>query len=309
MTIIAITATAILASFATAIGATSEETHLSEISGILKSYAEVATAEIQENSSPLYHSCLSSTSPLSYYKAELTSLPSVLTGYAVYMTSVTYYGTSFSTTCSSATAPQYVTIQACEVVSKTVLNVYKQRTHCGLPLVLCRRLLVRRTHRHRPHVGAHISPHVHRGSGNGVEYTVSTETGSPEPSLTATGLPTGVTFVDNGDGSGTLTGANTLAAGTYTITLTADNSVGSEATLTFELVVASPPVFTSASSVSFAEGSTGSFTVTATDTDSQYPSLAPDTTLTGALKNLKWKDNGNGNSTLSGTLVSNTTGT
>ncbi len=56
-------------------------------------------------------------------------------------------------------------------------------------------------------------------------FTVTT-TGTPAPSLTESGtLPTGVTFVDNGNGTATLSGTATTA-GTYTLTITATNSAG-----------------------------------------------------------------------------------
>jgi hypothetical protein len=59
-------------------------------------------------------------------------------------------------------------------------------------------------------------------------FTVTT-TGFPDPTLTASTLPSGLTFVDNGDGTATISG--TPAAGTggvYTITLGAHNSSGSD---------------------------------------------------------------------------------
>jgi hypothetical protein len=66
-----------------------------------------------------------------------------------------------------------------------------------------------------------------------------TTTGSPKPSLSKTGsLPSGVTFVDNGNGTGTLSG--TPAAGTggiYMITITASNGVGTNATQNFTLTI------------------------------------------------------------------------
>lgn len=51
-------------------------------------------------------------------------------------------------------------------------------------------------------------------------------TGTPTPTLTETGtLPSGITFVDNGDGSGLLSGAST-EVGVYPITFTAANTAG-----------------------------------------------------------------------------------
>ena len=65
-------------------------------------------------------------------------------------------------------------------------------------------------------------------------------TGTPAPAVSDGGarLPSGVTFVDNGDGAATLSG--TPAAGTggsYTFTITADNGVSPDATQTFSLTV------------------------------------------------------------------------
>lgn len=66
-----------------------------------------------------------------------------------------------------------------------------------------------------------------------------TTTGFPAPTLTESGaLPSGVTFVDNGDGTATLAGTPTVGAGgLYSITVTAHNGIGSDATQTFHLTV------------------------------------------------------------------------
>ncbi|HEX5234993.1 MAG TPA: Ig-like domain repeat protein [Silvibacterium sp.] len=57
-----------------------------------------------------------------------------------------------------------------------------------------------------------------------------------------TGLPNGVTFIDNHDGTATLSGTATVS-GSYTFTITASNGVGSPAIEVFTLVV-SPGAFT-----------------------------------------------------------------
>lgn len=70
-------------------------------------------------------------------------------------------------------------------------------------------------------------------------FTV-TATGTPAPSLSESGaLPSGVTFVDNGNGRGTLSGT-AASAGTYSFTLSAANVVGT-ATQAFTLEVNEPP--------------------------------------------------------------------
>jgi len=69
-------------------------------------------------------------------------------------------------------------------------------------------------------------------------FTVTT-TGVPTPSLTKTGaLPNGVTSTDNGNGTATIGGTPAAGtAGSYVITITANNGVGSPASKSFTLRV------------------------------------------------------------------------
>ena len=91
--------------------------------------------------------------------------------------------------------------------------------------------------------------------GNAGTFTVTTTSGSPV-TITETGtLPTGVTFTDNGDGTATLAG--TPAAGTggsYPLTITASNGVGTDAVQAFTLTVNEPPTITSADHATFTLG-------------------------------------------------------
>jgi len=66
--------------------------------------------------------------------------------------------------------------------------------------------------------------------GTAGSFTVTT-TGSPTPSLTESGtLPSGVTFTNNGNGTATLSGTPASGTGgTYTLTITASNGVGTPA--------------------------------------------------------------------------------
>ena len=93
-------------------------------------------------------------------------------------------------------------------------------------------------------------------------FTV-TATGTPAPTFSETGaLPTGVTLTA---ATGVLAGTPAAGTGgTYPITVTANNGVGSNATQSFTLTVNQAPAITSASSVSFAISLAGTFTVTAT---------------------------------------------
>ncbi len=150
-------------------------------------------------------------------------------------------------------------------------------------------------------------------SGTSTTFTVGTlgtftvtPSGTPNPTLTETGaLPTGVTFVDNGNGTATLSGtpgANT--GGSYPITIKAHNGVGADATQTFTLTVDQAPAITSANSVTFIVGTLGTFSVTTTGTPTSS------ITETGGLPaGVTFVDNGNGTATLSGTPGAGTSGT
>jgi hypothetical protein len=141
--------------------------------------------------------------------------------------------------------------------------------------------------------------------GGALAVTVSTS-GYPAPALSETGsLPTGVTFVDNGDGTAALSGTPAAAtSGTYPVTITADNDVGSPASQSFTLTVVSPAVVTSADATTFTSGSPGTFTVTTTG------SPAPRLSATGSLPSgVTFVDNGGGTATLAGTPHAGTGGT
>src|SRR5207249_286941 len=105
-------------------------------------------------------------------------------------------------------------------------------------------------------------------------FTV-TATGFPAPSLSETGtLPSGVTFNPS---TGLLSG--TPAAGTggsYPISFTAANGIGTNATQSFTLSVNQAPAITSANNTTFTVGTAGTFTVTATGNP------APTFSMTGA---------------------------
>jgi hypothetical protein len=70
-------------------------------------------------------------------------------------------------------------------------------------------------------------------------FTVTTGQDFPTDVLTESGsLPSGVTFVDNGNGTASLSGTPAAGtAGTYPMTITASNGVGSDATQSFSLTI------------------------------------------------------------------------
>jgi hypothetical protein len=132
-------------------------------------------------------------------------------------------------------------------------------------------------------------------------FTVTTA-GYPTPRLSATGsLPGGVSFVHNGNGTGTLSGTPAIGSNqTYSITFTATDPTGLQSTVnqTFSLLVGEAPVFASGLGATFTSGTAGSFTVSVTG--------LPTPTLTeqGALPTgVTFVNNGNGTATLAGTPV------
>ena len=118
-------------------------------------------------------------------------------------------------------------------------------------------------------------------------------------------LPTGVTFTDNGDGTGTLAGTPAAGAGgVYSLSFKATNATGFT-TQSFTLTVNESPSITSANHTTFVVGSAGSFTVTTT---AGYPA-ATTLTKTGALPSgVSFTDNGDGTATIAGTPAAGTTG-
>ena len=136
-------------------------------------------------------------------------------------------------------------------------------------------------------------------------FTVETSA-APTASLSESGaLPSGVTFVDNGDGTATLAGTPaTGSQGDYPLTITVSNGVNPNAVQDFDLVVDGPSTITSGDSTTFTVGSAGTFTVTSvgnpTAAISESGTLPGGVTLT---------DNGDGTATLGGTPTSGSGGT
>ena len=130
-----------------------------------------------------------------------------------------------------------------------------------------------------------------------------TTSGSPTAALSATGLPVGVSFTDNGDGTGTLTAGPGAIGGSYPITLSADDGIDVPTTQTLTLSITSPPAITSNTSTTFLDGSPGTFAVTS----SGFPTAA--LSAAGLPAGLTFTDNGDGTGTVSGTPASGSSGT
>ena len=103
-----------------------------------------------------------------------------------------------------------------------------------------------------------------------------------------------MSFTDNGDGTATLAGTPAAGSGgSYPITITATNGIGSAANQSFTLNVTEAPTITSADATTFVEGTAATFTVTTTGT----PTAA--ISETGNLPDgITFTDNGDGTATL-----------
>ncbi len=140
--------------------------------------------------------------------------------------------------------------------------------------------------------------------GTAGSFAITTAANPAVTSIALTGgLPTGMTFTDNGDGTATLAG--TPQAGTggpYALTFTATNG-GAPVAQAFTLSVQETAAVTSANARAFTVGIADSFTVTTAGLP------VPSVTLTGALPTgVTYTDNGDGTGTIAGTAAGGTVG-
>jgi hypothetical protein len=139
----------------------------------------------------------------------------------------------------------------------------------------------------------------------GMAFTaVVSAAGFPAPKLSATGLPSGVSFSDNGGGAATLAGTDAVKAGSYPVTVTAANGAGT-VTKTVTLSVKAPgtgapvPAFTSAAAATAAAGQPLDLSFTTAGSPTAY---VANITRNGALPaGLTFTNNANGTATLTGT--------
>ena len=123
--------------------------------------------------------------------------------------------------------------------------------------------------------------------------------GTPTPSIIETGvLPTGVSFIDNGDGTATLSGTPSVA-GTFLISFTASNGVGAPVIQNFTLTVTPAPTFTSLGAVTLQRGLPAIFIVTTTAPFGTTTTLSTNNAALPA--GVTFVDNGDGTATISGT--------
>ena len=138
-------------------------------------------------------------------------------------------------------------------------------------------------------------------------FTVTT-TATPTAGLTVgSGLPDGVTFFDNGNGTATISGTPAIGeGGVHTFTITASNAIVPNDTQTFTLTVNEAPNISSENNTTFTVGALGTFTIT---TAHDYPTPAAITYSGDLPAGVALVDNGDGTATLSGTPAVGTGGT
>src|SRR5256886_12257108 len=138
-------------------------------------------------------------------------------------------------------------------------------------------------------------------------FTITTF-GVPVAKITSSGkLPGGVKFVDNGDGTATLSGrpgGGLGLVGDYPHTFTASNGAPPAATQNFTLTITRPPRITSVNNATFVVGTANTFTIT---TRNSVPKST--LSLTGTLPGgVTFVPLSNGTATLSGTPAAGSEG-
>ena len=141
--------------------------------------------------------------------------------------------------------------------------------------------------------------------GSALSFKVKT-TGYPSATVTESGsLPTGVQFAAKANGTATISGTPSAGTGgSYPITLTASNGIGSPSTQDFVLTVNQGAAFTSAAGTTVTVGTTFDFPVTASG------SPEPTITETGALPSgVSFEQGPPGSASLTGDPAAQTGGT
>lgn len=133
-----------------------------------------------------------------------------------------------------------------------------------------------------------------------------TATGVPTPAITAGVLPAGLGFVDNGDGTATISGTpEPGTGGSHSVALGADNGFGTPAAMPLGVVIAEKPTITSADAATIAVGDAAAFTVTS---GPGFPGAVA-LTRSGALPaGVTFTDNGDGTATIGGTAAAGSGG-
>jgi endonuclease I len=134
-------------------------------------------------------------------------------------------------------------------------------------------------------------------------YNVTASDANADPlTMAATTLPTWLSFVDNSNGTATLSGTPGAAqVGAHAVVLEVSDGIAAATSQSFSVTVsgigANAPMFTSTPVTTGTENQLYSYTITATDADADLLTISAPTKPAW----LSFVDNGNGTATLSGT--------
>jgi Tfp pilus assembly protein PilE len=276
LSVIGLTAGALLGAFSTSIAATGEHHSLAEMDTVLKSFVESAIYQIQQQPSPLFTTtCPTVANPNPYSSLSITTAPYTATITAVNGTPAVQYSTGVHPTtwgsCVTAQKPPQSQLVQAQVsgngASETTFFVVNDPSYApanATPPTIT-----------NPTNGNDVQTAVVGGSGFNLLITTSGFPSGSNMNISLSGvtcpdgshaLPCdGMTFVDNQDGTATLSGFPSIA-GSYTMTIVASNGVPNDASQSFTLNAAAPPKINGPFSKTFLTGSPGSFTVTTTGT-------------------------------------------
>lgn len=285
-----ITTAALLGGFTTSISASAEHRNLVNLDSVLKSYVETAVDQIELQSAYKFTAC-ATTYTITY---------TAPTGYSASLGTIEYWqsNNTWGSTCSTSTTPPQQ-----QLVMATATNT-SNGTHESIQFAVSDPAFVQAVPS-SPSITSGSSVTVVAGTDNPFAVTAS---GFPLPALSASGLPSWVTFTDDGGGNGTLSinPLSTTAGGNYTLKLTATNSVGSSPQQTFTVTVASAPVFSSSNGDTVTVNQAFSFPVTATGFPT--PTISESGTLPAGVI-FTPGGSGSGTGTLSGTPTATGTST
>lgn len=153
-----------------------------------------------------------------------------------------------------------------------------------------------------------ISPNATTFVAGAANSFVFQTTGSPAPTLSVTGdaLPGTLSFIDNGNGTATLSGnPGPGTGGIYNLDVQATNGNAPDDLQDFTLTIAETPAITSANAKTFNIGQPNTFAVLASGSPTPAITLGGDPLPGG----VGFVDNGNGTATLSGNPAAGTAGT
>ncbi len=289
LTVIGLTATALLGAFTTSISASAQHRNLASLDTVLKSFVETATYQLGQQSStdPKFTAC---ATPTTYESLTLTQGTNPI--YSASITEVQYWQSdnTWGSSCSAGTLPpqqQLLTATATNEsnnVNESIQFAVSNPVYAPAPASA-------------PMFSGTFSDTVVAGTDN--TYPVYAM-GTPTPSLSVSGEPSWVSLVDDGAGNGTLVidPPSTGASGnTYSFVVSAMNGYqgGSTVTQTFQVSVSAAPVFTSANNDTVPPDTAFSFPVAA----SGLPT--PTLSASGLPGWASFTDNGDGSGTLSAT--------